>query len=222
MAVSNEVKDYFANLIEPLATHYSIQKMFDDFEKNIVSKIEKLEKHNEEQVRRIEMLEANCSLRQNIIDNLHEHVKQLERNCDSNEQYSRRTCLRINGIEWKDEHEDVNQIVEDCCHEMGIPYDAKDIDRAHRIGKELFDRETKRTTKSIIIKFSSWESRKWFYNARPKAYVKGKKKPGPRKFGIAVDLTKKRHILLQHAKGVIKHYPEVNFCFCRCKLLSWY
>lgn len=219
MAISEEVKEYFANLIEPLATHNSIQKMIEEFKKVIVPKIEKLEKHSEEQDRRIEILETSCSLRQNVIDNFQERINQLERKSDDNEQYSRRSCLRIHGIEWKgrstsdDGKEDVKKIVEDCCLEMGIPYNDKDIDRAHRIGKEFFDKETQRTIKSIIVKFRSWESRKRFYNARPKASAKGVKKPGARKFGVAVDLTKNRHALLQHAKEVIKHYPEVNFAF---------
>ena len=78
MAISEEVKEYFANLIEPLATHNSIQKMIEEFKKVIVPKIEKLEKHSEEQDRRIEILETSCSLRQNVIDNFQARINKLE------------------------------------------------------------------------------------------------------------------------------------------------
>ena len=75
MGVNDEVKDYFSKLIEPLATKETINTLFEQFENKVLS-------------------ESMILMKQNTIDNL--IIK-----CDDNEQYSRRSCVRINGIEKK-------------------------------------------------------------------------------------------------------------------------
>ena len=68
---------------------------------------------------------------------IHENtIDQLLVKCDDNEQYSRRSCLRIHGVEVK-ENEDEDGVMnelEDCYSSVNLQFDANDIDRAHRIG----------------------------------------------------------------------------------------
>ena len=45
-----------------------------------------------------------------------------------------------------------------------------------------------------------WKSRKEFYDARPRNFVNGKKKPGLNFFKVSVDLTRRRYLLLKTAK----------------------
>ena len=104
---------------------------------------------------------------------------------DDIEQYSRRSCSRIHGIGYnKDQEgrENVMDIVRKCYEEVDIPFDERNIDRAHRIGKTYREKDGDKTFKSIIVKFRSWKSRLEFYRARPKGYEKGINKPGQRLF----------------------------------------
>ena len=58
--------------------------------------MKKIEGNFKEQNGRIEELESKLALKQNIIDN-------LEIECDDNEGYSRRSCLRIHGLDFSSE-----------------------------------------------------------------------------------------------------------------------
>ena len=70
--------------------------MFEDFEKEIVEKIEQKLCEQEEQITH---QESTLALRENTIENLLVA-------CDDNDQYSRRNCLRINGIATEKDKED--------------------------------------------------------------------------------------------------------------------
>ena len=48
--------------------------------------------------------------------------------------------------------------VEQCCDEIGVKFDMNEIDRVHYIGKPIFETDSKRKIRSIIVKFKSWES----------------------------------------------------------------
>ena len=99
MKISDELKYYLEKLVHPLATNDSIQEMS---EKEITSKFEK---KIMEQDGRIIQLESVLALRQNTIDKL---LDKLDTKCDDNEQYSRRSCIRIHGIEWNKDDKDEN------------------------------------------------------------------------------------------------------------------
>ena len=58
----------------------------------------------------------------------------------------------------------------------------EDIDRAHKIGMEYTQKNSGKKAKSIIVKFKSWRAWKQFYDARPKNFKDGKKKPGYKSF----------------------------------------
>ena len=82
-----------------------------------------------------EELESKLSVKQNIIDH-------LEIKCDDNEQYSRRSCLRIHGLDFSsDEDEVVLNKVEKCYSDMGIEFNQIEIARAHYIDKPYMDKK---------------------------------------------------------------------------------
>ena len=162
MAISTDIQEYFANLIEPLSTKDGLKKMFEEFKTEV---LEKMEKKLEEQEERIVKLESSLAIRNNIID-------KLLVSSDDNEQYSRRSCLRIHGITFDDtnKHEDIHAIIEKCYKEVNIDLKCDEIDRAHRIGKSYVEETSGKKVKSIIIKYKSWDARSRFYKARPKGF----------------------------------------------------
>ena len=74
--------------------------------------------------------------------------------------------------------DDVWQKVKKCYELLQVPCAQEGIDRAHRIGMEHTEKNSGKEVKSIIMIFKSWRSRKQFYDARPKNFKDGKKKPG--------------------------------------------
>ena len=89
MSISTEMPEYFSDLIKPLATNEEISKMFEAFKVEVIENFEERLNNQEE---RISEGESTLALLENVI-------KRLIVACDDNEQYSRRSCLRINGIE---------------------------------------------------------------------------------------------------------------------------
>ena len=123
---TEELKCYFEKLIEPLVTNSVLEELFNKSKDKIMKKSdEKISERNA----KIEKLESIITIHENAID-------QLLVKCDDNEQYSRRRCLRIHGVEVKEnEDEDgVMNMLEDCYCSVNLQFDATDIDRAHRIG----------------------------------------------------------------------------------------
>ena len=122
-------------------------------------------------------------------------ISQALKGADDNEQYSRRYCLRIKGID-KEKDETgtkcIDKVITVCKH-IKVDIIKNDIDRAHRVGK---DRPT------MIVKFFSFLKRTYVYKAR-KNSDKNK---------IHLDITKKRLSLLDKAKKHIRGF-HCRFCF---------
>ena len=78
---------------------------------------------------KIEKFGSIISIYENTID-------QLLVKCNDNEQYSRRSCLRIHGVEVKEKEgkDDVMNTLEQCYSSLDIPFNPNDVDRAHLIG----------------------------------------------------------------------------------------
>ena len=218
MSISEDLKVYFKELILPLATTASIEEMFQLFTNKVVSKLEQRLDEQEEKINlqqtKIEKLESTLALRQNIIEKLH----RAETKIDDMEQYSRRSCLRISGVEVFEGDENINDTIKKCYNEVGLPFNECDIDRAHRLGKPYVDNVSKKKVQQIIVKFKSWEPRTKFYKNRPKSFVNGQKHEVP--FRCNLDLTSRRYNLLKDVRGITKHYPEINYAFAdvNCKL----
>ena len=87
-----EVREYFENLIKPLVTNQSFEELLCKFKEGIISKFgDKLRERN----LKIQELVSKIHSQENAFKN-------LEITSDDNEQYSRRSCLRIHGIELKE------------------------------------------------------------------------------------------------------------------------
>ena len=93
MSVSQEICEYFSEIVKPLATNEILEDMFKKLKEEIISRFE--EKFDE-QNRKIDELAGKIAIQANTID-------QLIIKCDDNEQDSRRSCLRIHGIECSDD-----------------------------------------------------------------------------------------------------------------------
>ena len=197
---TEELKCYFEKLIEPLVTNNSLEELFNKLKDEIVKKFD--EKISEQNAK-IEKLESIITIHENTID-------QLLVKCDDNEQYSRRSCLRIHGVEVKEnEDEDgVMNVLEDCYFSVNLQFHANDIDRAHRIGLPYTDKNSGKKVKSIIVR--SWKARQRFYKGRPRYCADSSKKPG---FTVSVDLTKRRYLLLTKAKGLIKGNSNIKYVY---------
>ena len=127
-------------------------------------------------------------------------VDVLRKNQDNQEQYSRRYCLRMNGIKKnQDENESsdvcINKVVK-VCQNLNLDIKNEDIDRAHRIGRDR---------KTIMIKFHSFRKRTLVYKERKKASDSIK---------IYLDLTQERLKLLDDAKALITNESNEDFIFC--------
>ena len=144
------------------------------------------EKLDDQSVKIIE-LQSKIAIQDNAL-------QKLEIKYDGNEQYRRRSWMRIHAVEYN-ENDDINikNKVERRCDEIGVKFDSIEIVR------------------SIIVKFKSWESRKAFYKARPRNFIKGRKKPDAKSFSISLDLTKRRSLLLTKAKGAVKDNPSIVY-----------
>ena len=134
MSVSQEIREYFSELVKPLATNEILENMFKKLKEEIISKFE--EKFDE-QNRKIDELEGKIAIQANTID-------QLIIKYDGNEQYNRRSCLRIHGIECSDDerNDNVLQRVKECYEEMNLPFQDENIDRVHTVGRIYTDRNT--------------------------------------------------------------------------------
>ena len=204
MSIRSKMRDYFENLMKPLVTNDKLEKLLKSFQDGLMKKIE--DKFNEQNTR-IEELESKLAIKQNIIDT-------LEIKCDGKEQYCRRSCLRVHGLDFSsDEDEGVKKKVEKFCSDMGVEFNQNEIDRVHYIGKPHMDKAKNKKVRSLIIKFKSSKSRTTFYESRPRNHLDRQKKPGS-SFNVSLDLTKRRYNLLMKAKGLIANNPSVAYTFC--------
>ena len=96
MSITSEMREYFENLMKPLVTNESLEHQLKFFQDGLMKKIEdKFKEQND----RIEELESKLAIKQNIIDH-------LEIKCDNNEQHSRRSYLRIHGLDFSSDEDE--------------------------------------------------------------------------------------------------------------------
>ena len=93
---------------------------------------------------------------------------------DDIEQYGRRLCLRIDGVETVENEtaDNVLDKVKAIVVESGAKIPDEFIDRAHRIGAPYEDRKTKVMAQSIIVRFCNFRHRTLFYRNRKKSVWK--------------------------------------------------
>lgn len=186
--LDQDTKDYIASLIAPLSTAAQCDE--------ILSQLR-------EQAERIVILEDQVKLKE-------ARITHLETKLDDLEQYTRRYSVRINGVPVPKPTEDDNvmEIVENCCTEMGANFDKNAIDRAHRVGPVQTDTRSHKKFQSVIVKFTHWDARCQFYKKRPRFSAEGARKPS---FKVALDLTRRRYRLMTSSIEKVKSYPDVDF-----------
>ena len=119
--ISEEIRKYFSELIKPLATNTSLKEMFDKMKEEVISKFEsKISEQND----KIYELESRVAIQEQTINN-------LLTKCDDNEQHSRRSCLRIHGIENNsyEKKEDVIEKIRECYNALELPLNEEVINR---------------------------------------------------------------------------------------------
>ena len=123
------------------------------------------------------------------VKNLATQLYNVNNQLDRQEQYSRRNCLLLHGVDETDNEVTDNIIIKTVKDEMNIEISPESIDRTHRIGKK---QQNSRRPRPIIVKFSTYNNRhKIFKN---KKLLKGK--------GISIteSLTQKRVEMLKKAR----------------------
>jgi len=178
-----EIKSLFSKLTEKI-----------DYQERKISSLE-VESSNHEE--RIVKLEDSISKLNDKVAVLNNTVDVLKKQSDAQEQYSRRSCLRINGIKSSVNESPsvcIDKVVE-TCKTLDIDIKPVDIDRAHRVGRDR---------KTMIVKLFSFSKRTQIYKARKKDGENVK---------IHLDLTKARLNLLDQAKNLISDDSNVDFVF---------
>ena len=140
------------------------------------------------------------------ISHVERKVEQVENDLDDVQQYLRRYDLRIFKVPVTViANKDITDwSLEYFTQELGVNIDERDIDRAHRIGKE------KDGKVQIIIRFCSWNPRCMVYRNRKKG-----------KYPIALDLTKRNLDFFQDAKKLLElHQAKAQYAFVdiNCKI----
>lgn len=123
-----------------------------------------------------------------ITDELTSKVNLMADQQNTLEQYSRRNCLRISGIE-ENANEDTDAVIMDLARaKLDTKLSLSDIDRSHRIGPPSPNKK-----RSIIVKFTT-------YRARASVLQNRRKLKGT---GIVIreDLTKQNQTLLKTASN---------------------
>ena len=96
------------------------------------------------------------------VTQLTDKLSRLSVQVDKQEQYSRRSCLLIHGVE-ENRNEDTDTLSISIINEhLGLDIQPSDIDRTHCIGN---NHKARKKGRAIIIKFTKYNTRKkgWFH-----------------------------------------------------------
>jgi len=179
---------------------------FEELKKTMATKdcIKTLHETIKHQSERIEVLESKMAI-------MEKYIKHLEKGVDDQEQYTRRLCLRIDGIA-PDEKESSEECLEKVKAvfanlKVNVPDDV--IDRAHRIGRPKIIKGKKIHT--MIVRLTTWRHRTSVYRAR-------KNSPSYR---VRLDLTKKRLETVKRLSRLLES-RKLGFVFAdiNCRLCA--
>ena len=92
------------------------------------------------------------------VTELTDKVSNLSVQVDEQEQYSRRNCLLIHGVE-ENQNEDTDTFSINIINEhLGLDIQPSDIDRTHRIGNK---NKTRKKGRATIIKLTRYKGKKF-------------------------------------------------------------
>ena len=199
-----KIDEYITILDEKLDKKLDLLK--EDLKRDMIAELREIvHKQND----KIDVLENSVCMLQQQIASLKEVNIVNSRKQNDIEQYGRRLCLRIQGIEEQDNEtaEDVFSKVEEIIKESECVIPSNVIDRAHRIGSK----PEGKNGKSVIVRFTTFRHRTLLYRARKRLNVK-----------ISLDLTTSRYILWRKAIDLVENKENVKFVYadinCRLKV----
>eukprot|EP00795_Rhopilema_esculentum_P010179 gene10179-18849_t len=168
------------------------RQQFEKLENEIATKdcISNLMKIIEDQNKKINMMENKVAV-------LKRDISQLQIVKDNLEQYQRRLCLRISGIDlpphgMKESADDCLDKVKHVFAELGVKVPEEVIDRAHRVGKA-----TDQNGKSgwqMIVGLTTWRNRTMIYRGRKNVT----------KYRVKHDFTKKQGEVLKNKNDYLE------------------
>ena len=193
-----------------------MKELNEDLLSNITSLINEQNRKIENLNGKLKKQNSTITILQNNVEVLNEQCSKLQKDintkCEELEQYSRRQCLRFQGIvkPRKEKVEDVINLVKDCFAEHTVYIPDTVLDRAHRIGPVYKDKSDQ-NIQGIIVKFNNFRYRSMFYKNRKKL------KQGKR---VRIDLTSYRYNLSKKSKCTNKTHENGEHCLyiCRRKL----
>ena len=148
----------------------------------LTSKFDELEKERKEKDELINSIQIEVS-------SLKVEVKNIEKKADDQEQYSRRNCLLIHGLNEK-KTEDTDEMVLGVINDkLNMEMSQVSVDRSHRLGKRKGPGQKPR---AIIVKFTRYKDRHLVF--RNKKLLKGSD------ISVTESLTLKRMEHLQKAR----------------------
>ena len=142
--IESKMKELITNSQDMKERQIKDERQLNELTNSINEKFKELEKDKKEKEIKIKNLEEKVSLMSNKIET-------LEKSFDSQEQYSRRNCLLVHGIEEKEGEQTDKVIIDTAAEKMNIAITSDDLDRSHRTGKKKEGNKSR----SIIVKFSS-------------------------------------------------------------------
>ena len=176
--IENQIKELFILNEETKNAQIKVTESLEFFS----NKFDELERENKKKNEKIKELEET-------IDILTEKNKSLTSDVDELEQYSRRNCLLLHGVQ-ENENENTDDIVlKTMSEELDIEIKENDLDRTHRIGNR--NRKDGKP-RAIIVKFTRYATRNKIYSNKKK--LKGKN------FLMTESLTSRRYHLLKEAQ----------------------
>ena len=121
------------------------------------------EEVREEMKQEVTALKSELSVRDEQLSSLRVKTRVLDSQLESQEQYSRRNCLRISGLPEEENEDVVSKTLDLFNSKMHVspPIQLEEIDRIHRLGKKDPQRP-----RGVIVKFSTYRSRKRAMDAR--------------------------------------------------------
>lgn len=151
---------------------------------SLMSKFEDFVKH----------VNANMKAMQNDIETVKKSQQGIENKIDSQEQYSRRNCVLIHGIEEQHNEDPYKLVVEILNEKLSVNISTNDISRCHRIGSQ---RDKTNKKRPLIVKFISYQTKDKVW--RRKRSLKDTN------ILITESLTAKRMDLLRSTQAMIGH-----------------
>ena len=123
-----------------------------DLKKKIMREVKTILSEKDQE---IEVLKSQVTLLQNHVSTV-KHA--LDKKVDELEQYGRRVCLRIEGVEHQanEKSEDVLEKVVNIIKESETEIPESALDRAHRIGPTYTDNNTGKKMQSITVRFTTF------------------------------------------------------------------